>query len=215
LRINFKDILIIVLLLFSHTFFGQKEGKSTPHVLKIDFKLPTAIANKSFKGVMSGLADIDAVYQIQFKTGLFINTGLKYSFWKLESTVFSGDVVTGKLEVYQPFVGLGYRHPFSDKVFLETELKSGFSFINTKSNSLTTTYQQQAFAIEPKFGLYYRSSEFTAVGLTINYNIITTNFTPDNIGQPNFPGMTPEASVGIYQYLSVGFGIYGTIPSFK
>jgi hypothetical protein len=198
------------------SFFGQKEGKPSPHVLKIDFKLPTPFGNKSFKGVMSGLADIDFAYQFQFqKTGLFINAGLKYSYWNLESTVFSGNVVTGKLEILQPFVGLGYRHEFSDKVFLESQLKGGYAFINSSSNTLNGVYHQEALAIEPKFGLFYRSSDFTAVGLTINYNIITTNFTPDNIGQPNFPGMTPEASDGNYHYFSVGFGIYGTIPKFK
>lgn len=165
---------------------------------------------------MSGLADIDFAYQFQFtKPGIFINAGIKYSYWGLESTVFSGDVVTGKLEILQPFVGLGYRHLFSDKVFLESQLKGGYSLINTNSNSLNSTYKQSALAIEPKFGLFYRSSDLTAIGLTINYNIITTNFTPDNIGLTNFPGMTAEASDGIYQYFSIGFGIYGVIPKFK
>lgn len=196
--------------------FCQKDGKPTPHVFKLDFKLPTATANKSFKGVMSGLTDIDLVYQYQFQnTGLFINTGLKYSYWSLESTVFSGDVITGKLEIFEPFIGVGFRHSFSDKVFLESELKAGYAFINTNSNSLSAVYKQQAFAIEPKFGLFYKSSELTAVGLTLNYNVITDQFTPDNIGQPNFPGMTTASSEGYYQYFSVGFGIYGIIPSFK
>jgi len=207
--------LSIILLSFG-TIKAQKEGEPTPHIFKIDFKLPTATANRSFKGVMSGLADIDFCYQYQFKEiGLFINGGMKYSYWNLESTLFSGTVVTGKLEILQPFGSIGYRHEFSDKVFLESELKGGYSFVNSNANTLTSTYKQKALAIEPKFGFYYKSSDLTAVGLTLNYNIITTNFTPDNIGQPNFPGMTPDASNGNYQYFSIGFGIYGIIPTFK
>lgn len=216
MTINPKTILIIFLISVTSWSFGQAEGKPTPHVFKLDFKLPTAFANKSFKGVMSGLADLDFVYQFQFKEpAIFINTGLKYSFWKLESTVFSGDVVTGKLEILEPFIGIGYRHTFSDYVFLESEIKAGYSFINTNSNTLSSTYKQQAMAIEPKFGLYYRSSDYSAIGLTINYNVLGEHFTPDNIGQPNFPGMTVEASNGYYQYFSIGFGIYGVIPSSK
>ena len=195
---------------------AQEEGKPTSHGLKLDFKLPTGTSNKSFKGVLSGLADIDFSYQfLPVDNKLFFNGGFKYSHWNIESTIFSGNSVTGKLEFLQPFVGIGWRHTFSDYVFLEYEIKGGYSFVNTTSSSNPNVYKQQGIGIEPKLGMYYKANDLVAVGLTFNYNIVNAKFTPDNIAQTNFPGLGPEASKRIYQYFSVGFGIYTVIPKFK
>ena len=195
---------------------GQEEGKPTSHGIKADFKLPTGTSNKSFKGVLSGLADMDIAYQfLPVEKKLFFNLGFKYSYWNIESTIFSGNTVTGKLEFLQPFIGIGWRHSFSENVFLESEIKGGYSFINTVSSSNPSGYKQEGLGIEPKLGLYYKANDIVSIGLSFNYNIVNAKFTPDNINQTNFPGLGPEASQGIYQYFSVGFGIYTVIPKFK
>jgi hypothetical protein len=212
-----KHIFIILLLLgVNSSVFCQEEGRPTPHGIKLDFKLPTATSNRSFKGVMSGLADIDLGYQFKLKeNGMFFNTGLKYSYWNLESTVFSVTNITGKLEILQPFIGLGWRHDFSEKVFLESEMKFGYAYLLTKSSTNPIIYRQESVALEPKVGLYLKTSALMSVGLTLNYNIINDKFTPENIGVTNFPGFGPETSEGNYQYFSIGFGIYGILPTFK
>ncbi len=196
--------------------FSQEEGKPTPHGIKLDFKLPTAISNKSFKGVMSGIADIDLAYQYKFKNnGLILSSGVKYGYWTVESSIFSGNVTTGKMDVLQPFLSFGYRSVLNDKMFFEYEFKTGYGWLFTHSNNCSDPFRQENIALEPKISFYYKSSELLYFGVSANYNVINSKFSPNNLCLTNFPGIPLDASGGIYQYFSIGFGFYAIIPSFK
>ena len=197
-------------------FFSQEDGKPTSHGIKADFKLPTAISNKSFKGVMSGIADADLAYQYKFKNnGLVLSLGMKYGYWNVESSIFSGNVTTGKTDIFQPFFGIGYRNEVNDKMFFEYEFKTGYGMLFSHSNNCPQPYRQESIAFEPKVSFYYKSSELLYFGVNANYNIINSKFSPDNLCLTNFPGIPLDASSGIYQYFSIGFGFYAIIPKFK
>jgi hypothetical protein len=195
---------------------AQEDAKPSQHALKMDFKLPTAFGNRAFKGVMNGLVDLDFAYQYHFKkSNLIVNTGFKYGLWNVETNFFAGTLIEGKLQTYTPFIGLGYRNIISERVFMEFEMKAGYSMIQTKAVLCPETHKQSGLSLEPKINIYLKGSDMVYFGANINYHLIGAEFTEDNICIANFPGLTDEATKGNYSYFSIGLGFYAFLPKLK
>lgn len=195
---------------------GQQEGEPTSSAIKLDFKLPTAISNHSFKTILSGLADVDLNYTYHFeKLKLNAGIGVKYGYWNVESANFSNDVVTGRLEILSPFLNIGYRSVLSEKTFLDIEFNGGYGSIFTSSNKCTDRYKQNTFIVTPKVSLYLRGTDLLYFGLNASYTYMGAEFTPDNLCMQDFPAGNDSFNQGNYQYFSVGFGFYAIIPTFK
>lgn len=195
---------------------AQEEGEPTPHAIKMDFKLPTAISNRSFKNIMSGLADIDLAYQYHFeKIHLIAGIGVKYGYWNLEPGSFTNDVVSGRLEILSPQVNLGYRSVLGEKSFMDYEIYAGYGKILTNSNKCPDVYSQEGPIISPKISFYIRGTDLLYFSAAVNYTFMNASFTPDNLCMTTFPSGISEDNVGKYQYFGIGFGFYAIIPSFK
>jgi hypothetical protein len=191
-------------------------GSPTSHSIKIDFKLPTALRNKPFQSYMSGLLDTDLSYQYLLAGGKFsIGLGAKYSHWEVISTQFRSIIVNGQLTAYTPFLISSFKREVSERVFLELEAKIGYTTLITRSNRTSVAYFQNGVSFEPKFGVYLRASELTAVGLTINYVNTGANFLPSNLSIDYFPGFIESDFNKNYQYFSIGLGAHLIIPSYK
>lgn len=209
-------ICFIFLLSITLHVSAQEDGEPTKSAIKVDFKLPTAITNRSFKTIMSGLADVDLNYVYHFeKIRLLAGVGLKYGYWNVESANFPNDVVTGRLEILTPYLNLGYRSVFSEKVFMDLEINSGYGRLFTNSNKNEKPFTQDALILSPKISLYLRGTDLLYFGANIGYSHIGAEFTPDNLYLQTFPAATPSFNEGKYQYFSVGFGFYAIIPTFK
>lgn len=209
-------LIVICTILSVSTSFGQEEGTPTPHAIRMDFKLPTALSNRSFKSVMSGLADIDLTYQYHLENiNLIFGGGVKYDFWNLESGVFTNDIVTGKLEVITPQLSIGYRSIIGEKAFIDYEILGGYANIITSSNKLAARYNQSGVIVTPKLSFYLKATNLLYFGASLNYAFMDATFTPDNVGLTSFPASDPKQNIGKYQYFSVGFGFHAIIPTFK
>lgn len=207
---------ILILFFLPLLTWGQEEGTPTPSSIKLDFKLPTALANKSFKGIMSGLADVDLGYHYHFENiHLLAGIGVKYGYWNLESANFPNDVVTGRMEIVTPMVSLGYRSIVGEKSFLDFELNGGYGRIFTSSNDCPNKYAQDAVIISPKISLFLKGSDLLYFGANLGYTYMGAEFTPDNLCMTSFPAGNESFNKGNYQYFSVGFGFYAIIPSFR
>ncbi len=195
---------------------GQEEGTPTPSAIKLDFKLPTGIANPSFKSIMGGLADVDLNYTYHFeKIRLIAGVGLKYSYWDLEAANFPNDVINGRMEILSPFLNLGYRSIMGEKTFLDIEVNGGFGRIFTSSNKCEGAYTQDAMILSPKLSFYLKATDLLYFGGNLGYTFMGAEFTPDNLCMQSFPPANDSFNEGNYQYFSVGFGFYAIIPTFK
>ncbi len=218
MQLIIKNIAIVIILLgvFINGNAQKKEKLASSHAFKIDFKLPTAISNDVFKAFMSGLADVDFAYQYHFKKAKIVaNLGMKYTYWDIERSLSGGQLIGGKLETFIPFVGIGYRNDFSEKFFMDFELKGGYGQIVSLGESCSTPYVQMARLIEPKISGYIKSSDLMYFSVNVNYSHMNAEFTKDNLCVTNFPGFTSDASKGFYQYFSIGFGFYVYLPKMK
>lgn len=195
---------------------SQEDGVPTKSAIKLDFKLPTGIANQSFRSLISGLADMDLNYSYHFeKFRLVAGVGLKYSYWNLESANFPNDNVTGRIEVLSPFVNIGYRSMLNEKLFMDIEFNGGFGRIFTTSNKCSEKYAQDAVVISPKVSFFLRGTDLLYFGLNAGYTYMGAEFTPDNLCMQSFPTANSSFNEGDYQYFSIGFGFYAIIPTFK
>jgi len=211
---------VFILLVFFTSFLTgiaqEKEKLPSLHAFKVDFKLPTAISNDVFKAFMSGLVDVDFAYQYHFKKAKIVaNLGVKYTYWDVERSLTGGQLIGGQLETYIPFIGIGYRNEFSEKFFMDFELKGGYGQIVSLGESCSSPYVQMARLIEPKISGYIRSSDLMYFSINVNYSHMNAEFTKDNICVTNFPGFTADASKGFYQYFSIGFGFHVYLPKIK
>jgi len=201
-----------VLCLLTFSSFGQEKTPGEHSVIMFNFKLPKTIANKSYKGLMSGLANIDATYQYNLENGFGFGTGFMYSYYELNGSAFQGSV-TGKMEGYNPFIKLSKRKDVNEKSFIELSVSGGYNILNTSSNQCSDIYKQNAFNIMPQLGFYMVSSDFLSFGLIVSYNYFGAEFSPANICMTSFPGIDPGSSIGNSQVFSVGFGFSTYLPT--
>lgn len=227
---NFKIItLFLLVLLVSPVVFGQytsgsgKKKKSngggpTPHhsVIKADFKLPTPVGNKVFKGVLNGVTDLDFSYNYRLVNDLAFGLGMKYGFWDIDVNAFPSDKVNGSHKIINPFVSVSKVFRQNEMFFIETELKVGYNTFTTNSsyNAVGFQYKQNGINFEPKIGLYLQTpSELLSFGLTFNYNYINAGFSEKNLGVDKIPGFAAGAGADKSHYFSVGFGFYTFLPN--
>ncbi|MFT7155526.1 MAG: hypothetical protein ACI8Q1_000527 [Parvicella sp.] len=211
-----KYLFICLLFLSCSGATAQEDSKPSKHAIKMDFKLPTAFGNGAFKGIMNGLVDLDFGYQYHFqKSNIIVNTGIKYGLWDVETSFFAGTFIEGRLQTYTPFIGIGYRKIITESVFMDWEIKGGYSIISTQAILCAENYRQTGVSIEPKVNIYLKGSEMLYFGANINYHLIGAEFSESNICIDDFPGLSQEASQGYYSYFSIGLGFYAYIPQSK
>ena len=97
----------------SFSSFSQEKAPGEHAVIMANFKLPKTLGNKSFKGLMSGLATIDLIYQYNLANGIGFGTGFSYSYYELNGSVFQGSVL-GQMEVYNPFLKISQRKEMNE-----------------------------------------------------------------------------------------------------
>lgn len=209
-------LFFILLFAFPSILFSQEDGEPTPHAVNMDFNLPTAITNYSFKSLTSGLIDLNLGYSYHFeKPHLVAGVGVKYGYWGIESVNFPNDIVTGRVEILAPMLQLGYRSILNEKTFLNIEFNGGISRIITTSNKRPDRFSQTATIISPKVSLYLKASDLLYFGINLGYSYLGAEFGPENLGMTNFPAANDSHNQGEYQYFSVGLGFHAIIPSFK
>lgn len=191
---------------------AQEKVPGEHSVIMFNFKLPKTIGNKSFKGLMSGLANIDLTYQYNLENGFGFGAGFSYSYYDLNGSAFQGSV-TGQMEGYNPFLKIAKRKEINEKVYLELSISGGYNVLNTNSNQCSDVFRQDAFNIAPQLGFYMISSEFLSFGVVVSYNYFDAEFSPSNICMTSFPGIDPASSIGNSQVFSVGFGFSTYLPT--
>ena len=97
-----------------------------------NFKLPKTLGNKSFKGLMSGLANIDLIYQYNLANGIGFGTGFSYSYYELNGSVFQGSVL-GQMEAYNPFLKISQRKEMNENIGV-VQWKQTLHFLNIGQN---------------------------------------------------------------------------------
>ena len=193
-----------------HTSNAQTDDGEHPHIFMMDFKLPSPTTNRSFRNYMNGVGDFNGTYMYRMENGLCLGGGFKYMFTEVHSAAFQTTTV-GKLEIFNPFLKLGKRTAIGDRVFMEYSVKSGYDFVMTSANTCPDNYIQQTFNIEPQAGIYMYSNENLAFGVTMSYNFLFFEFTPDNLCLDYFPGAVAESSMGFSQIFAVGLGFSAKI----
>ena len=190
---------------FSMSSFSQEKDPGKHAVIMANFKLPKTLGNKSFKGLMSGLATVDLIYQYNLANGIGFGTGFSYSYYELNGSAFQGSVV-GQMEGYNPFLKISQRKEINENTFVELSINAGYNFLSTSSNQCSGIFKQEAFNLTPQLGFYMVSSEFLSFGIVVSYNYFDAEFSPANICMTSFPGIDPANSVGNSHVFSVGFG---------
>lgn len=202
-------ILIISLFLFiSCSVFGQRGSKFYG---SLDFKLPTGVSNTAFRGIMGGVADLNAsvVYSIMPK--LQAGLGVKYGYFEVSNRSFQHNV-TGRLELISPFFKIQYSTPMNDMWFFDAYVQSGpQKGITTTNQRPGSRYHQNSLHIEPGFGIYLKSSDNLSFGLIASYTYTTNKFTPENLNMAHFPSLSDDTSNGSISYFSIGFGFKAKI----
>jgi hypothetical protein len=197
---------------FSISSFSQEKAPGEHAVIMANFKLPKTLGNKSFKGLMSGLANIDLIYQYNLANGIGVGAGFSYSYYELNGSIFQGSVV-GQMEGYNPFLKIAKRKEMNENSYVELSVSGGYNVLNTSGNQCSDVFKQEAFNLTPQLGFYLLSSEFLSFGIVVSYNYFDAEFSPANICMSSFPGIDPANSIGNSHVFSVGFGFSTYLPT--
>ena len=206
-----RILILIGIISLSYDSYAQPKGKPKHSVIMMDFKLPSPVRNKSFRGVMNGLANVDFVYQYNLPSELGFGAGFMYSYYQVNGNVFQYSMV-GKMEGLNPFVKLAKRSELNENMYVEYSLRTGYNIIYSSSNQMHNKYIQKAINVQPGIGFYMKSSDLLSFGLVISYNIIGNQFTPANLGVPYFPGVSNDYNQGVSQIFAIGFGFSTYLP---
>ena len=157
--------------------FSQEKAPGEHSVIMANFKLPKTLGNKSFKGLMSGLATIDLIYQYNLANGIGFGTGFSYSYYELNGSVFQGSVL-GQMEGYNPFLKIAKRKEMNENSYVELSVSGGYNVLNTTGNQCSDVFRQEAFNLTPQLGFYMVSSEFLSFGIVVSYNYFDCGIFP-------------------------------------
>jgi hypothetical protein len=206
-------LLLLGVIFFTATSsYAQEKAPGKHSVIMANFKLPKTLGNKSFKGLMSGLANIDLVYQYNLANGIGFGTGFTYSYYELNGSAFQGTVI-GQMEGYNPFLKIAKRKEITENSYVELSVSGGYNVLNTSGNQCSDVFKQEAFNLTPQLGFYMVSSEFLSFGIVVSYNYFAAEFSPANICMTSFPGIDPGHSIGNSHVFSVGFGFSTYLPT--
>ena len=196
----------------SASIYSQEKVPGEHAVIMSNFKLPKTLGNNSFKGLMSGLANIDLIYQYNLANGIGFGLGFSYSYYELNGSAFQGSVV-GQMEGYNPFLKISKRKEMNENSYVELSVSGGYNMLNTSGNQCSGIFKQEAFNVAPQLGFYMVSSEFLSFGIVVSYNYFDAEFSPANICMTSFPGIDPANSIGNSHVFSIGFGFSTYLPT--
>ena len=196
----------------SASIYSQEKAPGEHAVIMSNFKLPKTLGNNSFKGLMSGLANIDLIYQYNLANGIGFGLGFSYSYYELNGSAFQGSVV-GQMEGYNPFLKISKRKEMNENSYVELSVSGGYNMLNTSGNQCSGIFKQEAFNVAPQLGFYMVSSEFLSFGIVVSYNYFDAEFSPANICMTSFPGIDPANSIGNSHVFSIGFGFSTYLPT--
>ena len=89
---------------------------------------------------MSGLANIDLIYQYNLANGAGLGVGFSYSYYELNGSVFQGAVV-GQMEGYNPFLKIAKRKGMNENSYIELSISGGYSVLNTSGNQCSDVFK--------------------------------------------------------------------------
>ncbi len=178
----------------------------------MNFKLPKTVQNTTFRKTIYGVGDLEAHFQYKIIPNIEMSIGYKYGYYDVNSLAFQANI-DGQMETHTPFLKLAYVNTISDRIFFDVGVKGGYNFSYTNTTNCSTTYNQNAYRIEPELGLYMLSSDLLSFGLILSYNFWFSEFGPEHFCMSSISGMNALESVGFSQTLCVGFGFKTYFPT--
>jgi hypothetical protein len=210
-------LIVYVILLFGAPFVANAQSnddlpKSVPSSIRFSFKLPSTLANKSFKNLVSGIVDFNINYQTPLFKNIIGGIGGKYNYYEADNLKTAGQS-NGKLQVFTGFGKLGYQQFLTPRIFWDAGLKGGYAVIFAQNDLCSEFSEGQArttqtsLFIEPTAGLYMVSEDNLAFGLVMSYSIMQNNFHPSLLCMDNSTNLfNPVDTEGAYQLINIGFG---------
>lgn len=172
------------------------------------FRLPTPTGNKAYKTITRGISDAECLLKIKLHERFYVGAGMKHVYVEIRDFALN-DKVNATTQIFNPKAELSYRAPMGDNTFFKLSLAGGYNFLQHRSNYALNAgldyVRQRAINLEPSMGIYMYGSENFAVGLTMGFNMIFEEFTPDVLLQETLSGYSNLDFVGPYNYFSAGF----------
>lgn len=178
--------------------------------IKMDFKLPIPLANKSFVRVVNGISDINLSFQFPVWRNITLGVGAKHTLYQINEFNLP-ETTEGNVQFTSGFLKLGYEKFLTTNVYVEGSVKGGYTYMDFKSKTCfleTGNWHQtdKSILLEPNVGLYMISRDNLAFGLIVSYTMIMDNFRPERLCLDRFTGHSEAFSQGIYGTFNVGFG---------
>jgi len=213
-----RKLLAIFIVMSCNSVHAQNTGKAIPS-FQGSFELPSPLKNDAFKGVMSGLSNINLGIQFPIFRGVFIGVGGKHQYYNVNDLAIP-EKINGDLQMLAPVLKLGVDMPMSDKSHAELSIAASYNFIRAKSqtcldNSGFDTHTTTGIGVEPKLVIYMASTDKLRFGIILSYSIIMDEFGADDFCLTRFSGYADSASKGSYQIFSVGFGFSASLVKEK
>lgn len=187
--------------------------KKMPASIQFGFKLPTSIANTSFRNLIDGVSDVHLNYQRPLFGNVMFGGGLKHHFFAVDN-LNTPEVTDGKINMFHGFGKLSYQKFITDRIFYDVGTKVGYSYMIADSKSCKDFDdgrghgETSGLFIEPTAGLFMISADNLAFSLIVSYSFVQSDFDPVVLClDTNTNIIAPEDTVGGYQIFNVGFGV--------
>lgn len=203
-----RKLLTIAAVLYTLALFGQK-GEIYKSI-KMDFKLPVAMANESFTRVVDGVSDISLSIQFPVYQTFSLGFGVKHNLFDLNEFNLPENI-RGTVQFSSAYAKIGHEQFVTERIFYEASIKGGYSYIDVKSESCSINsgndhHTTSGVLIEPQLSLYMISRGNLYFGLITSYSITLDEFQPDNLCLETFSGHAENFWQGNYGFFSIGFG---------
>ena len=202
--------ILTVFLLFGH--IGQAQPNEIPANYRFDFRLPTPIANRSFRGLINGIADLNLSSQFTIVNNVTLGGQFKFAYYKVND-LKTPEVTDGKMQFMTLKLKLGYEKFMTERAYYDLSIKAGYGIVNIHSKSCEAALDgtgrsvDQGFTFEPAFGLYLISDDNLSFGLIVSYTWLGDDFNALDLCLNSTSNVILDSdNVGAYQAISVGFG---------
>ena len=199
-----------IFLFFLNGSFQLNAQEITPDdSFTFDLCLPNATGNQAFQKVMIGLVHASAHYQYAFKSGLYLGTGVHYSYFSINEFRLQPKVYVG-IHSGAAFLKTGHEKFWSERFGTDIGLRAGWvrSYVNSDALAALNMSPQirEGLYLEPNISLILTSDVNQSFRLTLGYPFYGYPFSPELIGAEGNLGYDPAEFLKNSSFFSAGFG---------
>lgn len=179
---------------------------------QMDFSIPVILGSPAYSSIFKGVYDINSSFNINSKSGVFFNLGMRYNLSKAGNTRYLAYTpLEVKNHIFEPYLSVGIQTNNGSKVLVGGNLTYGYNlslYNKTLVDSLPGPKQHTYFSnVAANTFIRFFADQNISIGFNFGYNIYIYRFNPFKFGFDKINTAVTDQNIrNVNSYLFWGIG---------